>query len=225
MSSAEMAVASSLPARGRPRWELLTGIAFVVLFVGSVVGSNALADNASDKNWVANYTGRTNQAQHLATGILLLLAALCLLSFLTSVWTRIAEARQPAILNPLPLVAAGVSSACIAVGGILMAGISGSLLIGPIPMPGADLLRLSNDLGFAMVGVAGMSTAALGIACLSVQAHATGLFGRRLLIFSLVVALALLGSIAFVPIIALLIWLIVVSIALSRSTGTRGWNP
>jgi len=222
MSSVGIGVAGSLTTRGRPRWELLTGIAFVVLFVGSVVGSNALADGASDKAWVANYTGRTNQAQHLATGILLLLAALCLLSFLTSMWTRIAEARRPAIVNPLPLVAAGVSAACIAVGGILMAGISGSLLIGPMPMPGADVLRLTNDLGFAMVGVAGMSAAALSIACLSVQARAAGLFGRRLLIFSLVVALALLGSIAFLPIITLLIWLVVVGIALSRSPGATG---
>jgi hypothetical protein len=83
-------------------------------------------------------------------------------------------------------------------------------------MPGADVLRLTNDLGFAMVGVGGMTAAALSIACLSMQARTVGLFGRRLLIFSLVVALVLLGSIAFVPIIALLIWLIVVTIVLLR---------
>jgi uncharacterized membrane protein len=117
--------------QGWRRWEPLTGIAFVVLFIGSVIGSNALADGASDKDWVANYTGRAHQVQHFTTGILLLLAALCLLSFLTTLWTKIAEARRPVMVSPLPLVAAGVAAACIAVGGILMAGISGSLLIGP----------------------------------------------------------------------------------------------
>src|SRR5579871_3104223 len=138
---------ASATRQGWARWEPLTGIAFVVCFIGSVVGSNALADGASDKDWVANYTGRTNQTQHLLTGILLVAAAICLLSFLTSLWTRIAEARRPALTSPLPLVAAGASAACIAVGGILMAGVSGSLLIGPMPMPGADVLRLTNDLG------------------------------------------------------------------------------
>lgn len=62
----------------------------------------------------------------------------------------------------------------------------------------------------------------MSIACLGVQARAAGVFGKRLLTFSLVVAVVLLGSLAFVPIVALLIWLIVVSIVLLRSNAVGG---
>src|SRR5579884_4057371 len=169
MDRAEVGVAGAATTQGWRRWEPLTGIAFVALFVGSVVASNVPALNSPDQDWVAAYTGGANQAQHVASGILLVLAGLCLLSFLTILWTRIA-ARRPGLLSPLPLVAAGVAAACIAVGGVLMAGISVSLLMGA-PVPSADLLRFGDAMGFGMVGVGGMWAAALSIACASVQAR------------------------------------------------------
>jgi hypothetical protein len=170
---------------------------------------------------VAAYASHGKQVQHLASGVLLVLAALALMTFLTHLWTTVVAARRPQPVSPLPLVAAGVAAACIAVGGILMAGISGSALIGSAPIPSAEVLRLGNDVGFAMVGVAGMLAAALSIACVSVQARSAELFSRRLTRFSLVVAVLLLGSVAFVPILALLIWLIVVAVALTRATTVR----
>ena len=62
-----------------------------------------------------------------------------------------------------------------------------------------------------------MLATAISIACLSVQAHTAGLFGKRLLWFSLVVSVVLLASFAFLPIAALLVWLIVVAVSLLRS--------
>ena len=203
--------------RAEARWGPLTGIAFVVFFAASVVVSTVPADNASNKDWIAAYTGHSHAARHLATGILLVLAALSLMSFLTILWARIVTTRRPATTSALPLVAAGVSAACIAVGGVLMGGISGAMLTGSAPVPDADLLRVTNDLGFGMVGVAGMLAAALAVAFLSVQARSAEIFGRKLTIFGLVVALVLLGAIAFVPIVALLIWLVIASITLMRN--------
>src|SRR4030088_1708121 len=42
------------------------------------------------------------------------------------------------------------------------------------PRPGADALRLANDMGFGMVALAGMTAAALSIAGLTVQGRAAG---------------------------------------------------
>src|SRR5579872_5907028 len=137
MSSTGTGFEGSVTRQGLARWEPLTGIAFVVLFVGSVIASSVPGDNAADKDWVAAYTGKTNQVQHMTTGIFLVFAGLSLMSFLTILWTRIARARRPAVISPLPLVTAGVSAACIAVGGVLMAGIAGSMLGGSLRMPGA----------------------------------------------------------------------------------------
>src|SRR5947209_624795 len=194
-----------------------SGIAFIVFFLASVAVSSVPSDTASDHAWLSAYATHAKQAGHLATGVLLVLAALSLMTFLTHLWTRGAEARDSQAVSPLPVVAAGVSAACIAVGGILMAAASGSALLYSQPIPGADVLRLGNDAGFAMVGVAGMLAAALSIACVGVQARAAGVFGVRLMRAGLAVSVVLLASIAFVPIVALLVWLVAVSVTLIRS--------
>ena len=193
-----------------------SGIAFVVFFLASVVVSSVPKDTASDQAWRAAYATHAKQAGHLATGVLLVIAALSLMTFLTHIWTRVTEARDPRAVSPLPVVAAGVAAACIAAGGILMGAMSGSALLYSQPIPSAEILRLGNDVGFAMVGVAGMLAAALSIASLSVQARAAGIFGARLARFSLAVAVVLLASVAFLPIAALPIWLVAVTVTLTR---------
>jgi hypothetical protein len=200
---------------GWSRWAPWTGVGFVALFIGSVVASSPPSDGASNARWVAAYSTHSDQVEHVATGVLLVLAGLFLMMFLTHLWTRIAEARQPRFTSPLPIVAAGVAATCMAVGGILMGATSGSLL-GSAPMPSADFLRFGNDAGFIMVGIPGMIATAISIACLSVQAHSAGIFGKRLMWFSLAVGVVLLASFAFLPIAALLVWLIVVAVSLLR---------
>jgi hypothetical protein len=199
-----------------------SGIAFVVFFLAGVVVSNAPSNTASDHQWIAAYATHAKQAGHLATGVLLVLAALSLMTFLTHIWTRVNEARGAQAVSPIPVVAAGVAAACIAVGGILMAAPSGSALLYSQPIPGADILRLGNDVGFAMVGVAGMLAAALSIAALSVQARAAGIFGARLARFSVAVAVVLLASVTFVPIVALLVWLVAVTVTVTRRAPAGG---
>jgi hypothetical protein len=205
----------------RKRAAPISGIAFVVCFIASVAVSSVPKDTASDSSWVGAYSTHAKQAGHFATGVLLILAGLCLMSFLTHLWTRVRAAYESAEVSPLPIIAGGVSAACIAVGGVLMAAASGSALLYSQPIPGADVLRLTNDAGFAMVGVAGMLAAALSVATVSTQARAAGLFGTSLWRFSLAVAVVLLASIAFAPILALVVWLLIVTLALKR-IGARG---
>jgi membrane-bound metal-dependent hydrolase YbcI (DUF457 family) len=64
-----------------------------------------------------------------------------------------------------------------------------------------------------------MFATALSIACLDLQARAAGLFGAWLARFSFAVAVVLLASMAFAPIVALLIWLVAVTVTLAR------WAP
>ena len=79
-------------ARHRPVARL-TGIAFVVFFLGGVVASNAPSDNASAASWMAAYTGGGRQFSHEASGVLLVLAALSLMSFLVTAWSRVGRLR------------------------------------------------------------------------------------------------------------------------------------
>ena len=151
---------------------------------------------ASDATWIARYTGHSEQARHLATAFLLLLAGLALMTFLVALWRRIAEADPTSSPSRLPIAAAGPPRP-MGAGGMVMGYISGSELLGHYPLPSADLLRMSNDLGFALAGIAGSWAAAVAVATLSVQGHAAGVFGAKMRAAGIITALLLLLSMFF----------------------------
>ena len=205
------------PAQRMTNGDTLAGIGFIVFFLGGVASSSPPNNSASNAKWIANYTGTGNNVGHVLSGVSLILAALCLMTFLTGMWRRISSARPAGTTSPLPLVAAGVSATCMAFGGILMAYIAGSELSGKYPLPSADLLRLSNGLGFIVTGVPGMAAAALAIAVLTHQASNAGVFGRKTVVFSWIVAVALLASFLFLPIALLMVWIVVCIVTTRRS--------
>jgi hypothetical protein len=198
------------------RADTLAGIGFIVFFLGGAVASSPPADNAPNSQWVANYTGNGNLYSHVLSGVFLILAALCLMAFLTGLWQRVSSARPAGTTSPLPLVAAGVTATLMAFGGTLMAYIAGSELSGSYPLPSVDLLRLSNDLGFLVTGIPGMAATALCITVLAVQARRAGLFGQRMAVFTWIVAAILLLSYLFLPIIALMVWIVVAIVTARR---------
>lgn len=202
---------------GWTRWEPVTGIAFVVLFVASfATGSNPPDANASDRKWIDFFASSGHQISMVVSGFLLVLASLCLLSFLVTVWSRVAAARRPEATSPLALVAAGVAAAALALGGVMNAVIAGGMIFGKLPEPRPDILRIFTQISFPMIAVAGMITLALAIACLGVEARRAEVVGKGLMIFSLVVAVVALFSFVFFPILLVMVWFLVASVAIYR---------
>lgn len=201
------------PSRAE-RWAPVSGILFPVFFVGSVVASNVPADSASDRAWLADYTGTRNVDGHLVTAYCLVLAGLSLTVFLATLWDRVrgAQGRTP---NVVPVVAAGVAGACMSVGGVLMGVVANSAL-----RRYPEVIRLGSDGGFAMVGVAAMLATSLSVACLSVMAQRAGLLNRTMSILGLVTAALLLAGVFFLPIGALVLWTIAAAIVLLRHPAT-----
>ena len=200
--------------RSWERFSPLLGIASAVLFIAGVVASSPPNDSASDAKWIANYAG-SHRAGHVATGVCLVLAGICLLSFMTVLWTRIAEASRPRRISPLPMLAAGVAAAAMAVGGLLMAGAVTD--VSSKFAANADLLRFSNDVGFVIVAVGAMLATALSVGVVTVRGRRAGLFGRKMGVLGAVTAVALLASFVFLPIAVLLIWLIAATVLLMRN--------
>ena len=204
------------PSSSVRRWEPYAGISYVVFFVASMLVSNPPADNASDSTWIARYTGHSEQAGHLATAFLLLLAGLALMTFLVALWRRIAEVQPGPTPSRLPMAAAGTAAALIGAGGMVMGYISGGEIAGKYPLPSADLLRMSNDLGFALAGVAGSWAAAVAVAALSVQGHMAGVFGTKMRAAGIITALAQLFAMLFIPLVLLFGWVLAASISWIR---------
>ncbi len=193
------------------RWEPYAGVAYVVFFLASMVVSNPPADNASNQKWIQSYASHHEQIHHLATGFLLLLAGLSLMTFLVALWRRIAAA-HPAEPSRLPVAAAGAAAALIGAGAMVMAYISGGELLGHYPLPSVDLLRMSNDLGFALAGVAGSWAAGVAVATLSIQGYTAGVFGARMRAFGVLTAFAQLLAMLFVPLGALFLWALIAAV-------------
>lgn len=193
------------------RWEPYAGVAYVVFFLGSMMVSNPPADNASNQKWIQSYASHHEQIHHLATGFLLLLAGLSLMTFLVALWRRIAAA-HPAEPSRLPVAAAGAAAALIGAGAMVMAYISGGELLGHYPLPSVDLLRMSNDLGFALAGVAGSWAAGVAVATLSIQGYTAGVFGARMRAFGVLTAFAQLLAMLFVPLGALFLWALIAAV-------------
>ncbi len=138
-------------------------------------------------------------------------SGLSLMTFLVALWRRIA-AGHPAEPSRLPVAAAGAAAALIGAGGMVMAYISGGELLGHYPLPSVDLLRMSNDLGFALAGVAGSWAAGVAVATLSIQGYTAGVFGASMRAFGVLTAVALLPAMLFVPIGALILWVLIAAV-------------
>jgi hypothetical protein len=179
----------------------------VVFFLGGVMASSPPSETASNATWIADYATHGKQVGHVISGVCLVLAGMSLMIFLTQLWTRVAAAQRSPI-NPLPVVAAGVTTTCMCIGGLLMVSVSGLSMSGA-PLPPPYWMRFGNDVGFVFVGGPAMVAAAIGLACLAGQAFAAGVFGSRLRWFTYLVAALLLASFLFIPIAGLMVWVLV----------------
>lgn len=213
-SSAAVPGRAAAPA-GLSRWAPLTGVGFVVLFFFAFFINNTPDSNATDKKWLDYYASSGNRAGLLVSAFLFVLAALCLVSFLSVLWGRIG-ARQGGPLNPLPLVATGISATCIALGGALNAIVAGNMIFGSLPEPNAGILRVLDGIGYPVIVVAGMFALALAIVGFSFQARRAGLFGGGLRTLGVIFGVLTLASVFFFPLIFPLVWCLVVSVVLLR---------
>jgi hypothetical protein len=232
MAEADGATGGTPVRKGWWRWEPVTGIAFVVLGVVAFHLNPAPGDGDSNAVWHQAYANSANQIKFVVSGFMLVLASLCLISFVTNLWLRIAAARRPQRTSPLPLVAAGVAAAGIALGAVLSATVSGTQIVraslpeaGSLALPSADILRFTADAFFAFVSVGGMFALALAIAGLGLQASSAGLFGRRFATTSIVVAIVTLFSFGYYPMVVPLAWILVVSIMLLRRDADAAKSP
>jgi hypothetical protein len=218
MATSEMAAPVRTQARSKTRGGspiALLGIGFSVLFFVAFMLNNSPDSNASNATWTRWFANSGHRTEQIESAFLFVIAALCLLSFLTHVWTRV-NGPGEGLRNPLPLLAATFGAVAIAIGGTAAAVVAGAMAFGSAPEPSPDVLRYADNVGYPIITVAGMIAVALAIGMLSVQAGRSGLFGRRLMIFGVAMAVITLASFEFFPLLAVLVWCIVVGIVLAR---------
>jgi hypothetical protein len=201
-------------ATARSRLAPLTGVAFAVTFFVAAVLWNTPNDNASNAKWSSYFASSSHRTQLLIAAFLFVIAGLCLLAFLNTIWSAVA-ARRSVKHSSLPVTAAAVAAAGIAAGGALMGATPGAMTFSSLHEPAAAILRLADDMAWPLIAVAGMFAAALAIATLSVQARRARVFGQTTTVISIIVAVITLVSFLWFTLIPILLWTLILGIALS----------
>jgi hypothetical protein len=194
------------------------GILFLPVFVvGAIMALSSPDSKDSDTKWRDWYADSGHRTQMLIGAYLLIVSALLFLAFTAGLRERLSVSLAPASAARWFLAATAIAfAALVMVGAIQTVGIAGNISFGDTPVPkDADLLR--NNFGFPFIFVAGALSAAAFIATAGVIGRSVGLFPSWLKWLSFVAAVILIFAVIFLPMAALPIWVLIVSIILLRA--------
>lgn len=193
----------------------IAGMAFAVLFVAGLLTSAGTPDyDAPPQEWADWYTDSGNRGMQVISMLLLVLSALSLLVFAAGLYRRLRSFSLDRHGWPLVALAAGVVLATlITVSAVAMSTVSAAMEFSPtdFPVPGADVAQVLEQLGFGVLLLGGGWAAALFVAAVSLSARGTAALPAWMATAGLVVAVLLLASVAFLPMLLLPIWALVVS--------------
>lgn len=212
------------PATGRPaapnRWGAIAGLVFVVLFVvGFLLSGNTPEYDASNREWVEWFEDDGNTNLQVVGMFLLVAAAFALVCFVAVLTRQLRATDRPELVN-VAIGAGLVLAALIVVGGIAMNQVSAAITFGggdgDYPIPRADVLRQSEQIGFGVTLLGGGWAAVLLVGATSLAVRGTALLPRWLVTAGYVAAVLLLVSVIFIPFVLLPLWVLAVSIVMLR---------
>lgn len=207
--------------RTTTRWGDIAGIAFVVLFFVGFIALDTPDTDAPVADWDAYFGDSGNRTETILSMFLIVLSGFAFLWFATSMRVRL---RAAATAEQLRAVAAGAALLYVAMlvaGGIAFGNTAGAIEFGDTPVPDGDISRMFEQLGFALIMLAGGFASAVFVGVTSVLGRKAGVFPPWLAILGYVVAVILVFSFMFFPVLLLLVWVLIVSIrSLVSQTGS-----
>ena len=196
---------------------VLAGLAFAGLFLIGLTISATPDYGASDGEWTSWFEDSGNRTLQLVSLFALVAASLCFVVFLAGLVHRLGGLRAN---DPWSLVLVGagvVFVAATAIGAVGVNQVSGAITFGggpdEYPIPNADVLRQSEQLGFGIGLIVGGWAAALTVLSTSLLGLRTRGFPRWLAISGFVASAVLLLSAFFLPLVLLVLWAIAVSLS------------
>ncbi|HJQ42020.1 MAG TPA: hypothetical protein VJ831_02950 [Jatrophihabitantaceae bacterium] len=204
------AVASRTPMSARRLATGWAGVAFFVLFpLGTIFSSNSLEADDSDKKWQDWFADSGNRTGNIIGIYALVLASIAFIVFASGLLERFRTTEGPSLPHRIAATTGTVFAVLTVVGAIQLGGVSGNISFGDTPVPkDADIMR--QTLGYGTLAVGGALMAAAFMIAVALQARAT--FPQWLIVLTYVFAVILLGAVFFLPLAALPIWVLIVSI-------------
>ena len=163
------------------------------------------------------YANHGNRTRLVVAAYLMAVAGLVFLVFLAHLRDRLRGAEGEAGGSAGLVFAAGaVFVAMIYAGSAAWASIAGDLIFGNQRPPSPDVMGFIPQLGYPLVLIFGMFAAAFAIAVTSRSALRTGVLPRWLSYLGFVAAVVMLFSVAFIPMLLFIVWMIAIGVVLIR---------
>jgi hypothetical protein len=207
-------------ARVGSRLGAWAGVAFFVLFPAGLIFNGTNLDNKdSDKKWHDWFADSGNRLANIIGIYLMVVAALLFIVFASGLLERMRSADGPSVAHRVAATSGTIFAGLTMVAAIQLGGVSGNITFGDTRVPkDTDIMR--QTLGYGTMAVAGALTASAFIIAVTMLARSTGLFPKWLVIVSYILGVILLGAVVFLPLAALPIWVLIVSIVLLRRRAT-----
>ena len=197
----------------------LSGIIFVVLLI---VGGGLLLDSPESKDpdavWLNYLNDDSNLVQNLIGAYILLVAAFAFVIFLVVLARNLRLASSGDDILPAIAFVGGVlfvASLLAAIAGL--AAVPANIKFGDdAPIPSPDFAKNIQAVGFVALLIGGAFSAFVMIVATSVIILRTHLFAEWVAMLGFLAAILLIFAALFIPLIALPIWVLVVSGALAR---------
>jgi hypothetical protein len=207
----------------RDIWTPIAGIAAALTFiVGVAMSANSPDSDDSDAKVLAWYADHSNRVGVIVGVYVLMFFGLFMLWFASGLRQRLRAAEGPE--GRLANVAFGGAILCVGliwVGAFALAAVPAGQSLGGAPLSNADVARFLPQAGFGAILLGGMFGAIALIDAASIVIYRTAVLPRWLAWLGFVCAVVLLFGVVFLPMIALPIWLVAASIALSRLSSTE----
>jgi hypothetical protein len=209
------------------RWPAIAGIAFaLLLIVGLVLIADIPDADASDQEMIDYLNDDGNLWRNIGGFYLWGVAAMMFLWFAAGLRTVLRGGEgESSTLSTLGFGSAAVFTAMLMAAGAAVACVAGAVQFGQSSNPAPDFVRMFPQLGFAFLLIGGGFAAIALILTTSILTLRTSSLPQWTAWVGFLAAIALLFGAFFIPMIALPIWVVAVSVAMlmegSRTQGAR----
>jgi hypothetical protein len=186
------------------------GIVFVVLFVAGFMVFPTPNSGKDTVKWQRWWTDSGHRVGAVIGAYLMVLAVLAFVWFMWSLRDRLADGGGPMLMF------GGLFVAMVLISALIRAAVPGAKLFGNTPVPAGDFARQFDQVGFALLLVAGALAAGAFTAFASYAAHRDAALPNWLTTGGYVVAVLQLAAGIFFPFVLFVLWVLVVSIVLLR---------
>ena len=196
------------------RWVPLTGvIAVVLLFVAVAVLRDQPAVDGPGSEWTAYFEDSGNRAQTIVSSILLVLASFAFLAFFWALSARLGSSEEGQLrFSNLALASGAVVTVALATAGALGGAVAFGHEFDDYPLPSPEIMLQIDNIGGAIVVLVGGYAASMFVGASSIAALRGGALPTWLGWLGVVIAIVLLFSFLFLPLVLFLLWVLIVSV-------------